>query len=172
MVFLEMMWPMKMWCGKICHLLWQGNPSNDKNRKRSQHSQIKKEITNTYVWALVTLSSSWQCFHVLFVSSFLFLKIIYIYFIFHKSSTMRSRSDSREPLAAVCDTPRLVRRGVLGEFCFSLLGGNAFKSSRAPYAAIENSGSPVVSKSNTQDWKYTSSTCRVSLHLAVARSTV
>lgn len=43
MAFLEMMWPMKMWSGKTCHLLWQGNPSNDKNRKRSQHSQIKKK---------------------------------------------------------------------------------------------------------------------------------
>lgn len=93
---------------------------------------------------------------------------------FYKSSRMRS--ESNELLVAVAaivwDTPRLWRRVGLGEFCFSLLGGSAFKSSRAPYAAMENSGSPVVSKSKTQDWKYTSSTCRVSLHLAVARSTV
>lgn len=88
---------------------------------------------------------------------------------------MKIRIESRELLAAaadVCDTPRLWNRGVLGEFCFSLLGGRAFKSSRAPKAAMENSGSPVVSKSKTHDWKYTSSTFRVSLHLAVARSTV
>lgn len=107
----------------------------------------------------------------------IYVHVIHIHlcgFFFYKSSRMRS--ESNELLVAVAaivwGTPRLWRRVGLGEFCFSLLGGSAFKSSRAPYAAMENSGSPVVSKSKTQDWKYTSSTCRVSLHLAVARSTV
>lgn len=142
---------------------------NNHKLKTKKQKQIYLRSCHSFL-RLVMLPCSF-CLHVFF------FKHLYSFIcFFYKSSRMRSISESREFLAAaatdVSDTPRLWGRGVLGEFCFSLLGGSAFKSSRAPKAAMENSGSPVVSKSNTQDWKYTSSTCRVSLHFAVARSTV
>lgn len=51
---------------------------------------------------------------------------------YYQSSRVRSRRESRGPPADACHAPRLWRPGVRGEFCFSLLGGSAFKSSRAP----------------------------------------